>query len=41
MATDCAEAATAVIILLSKHVLQLMMDNVLQKCGLSKNEQQH
>jgi hypothetical protein len=41
MAGDNTEAAIIVIILLGKHVLQLVMNNVMQRSHLAKYEQQH
>jgi len=41
MTTDCAEAANAVIVMMSSCMFETMLDNVMQHCRLPKHEQQH
>jgi len=39
MATDCAEAATAVLFLVGCRVFETVLDDVMQQCRLPKHEQ--
>jgi len=41
MATDCAEAANAIILMMGGCMFETMLDNMMQQCRLPKHEQQH